>query len=79
MSSIGVEFLKDVPSESCHHFISDLSLATNTFLKPDSYGGDNFLGSSANKILNGFNIRSPKKSLSFGDIWVLDSATNKLT
>ena len=81
MSSIGVEFLKNVPSEACHHFITDLSLATNTFLKPDSYGGDNFLGDSENMILNGLGVNGLTSSsikLDFGDIWLLDS-DNKLT
>ena len=62
MSSIGVEFLNDVPPESCHHYITDLSLAANTYLKADSYGGTNYLGgetlfgTAGNKIMNGLGI-----------------------
>lgn len=52
MSSIGIEFLKDIKPETCHHYITDVSRAANTFLKPDMYGGSNFLGNDG-KILTG--------------------------
>lgn len=73
MNTIGTSFLNEVIDNECQQYITDLKVASETYLSPLTYISTDF-GFTA-----GVKSRFPPIKVDVGGVWILNSEDNTLT
>lgn len=74
MNTIGTSFLNDINANECQQYITDLFVASETFLSPLTYIKNAEFGFSRGIK----STRYPVVKVDIGSVWILNSAENTL-